>query len=368
MRQRVVAALAAAAALLAVGGLATLVFWSDGMPQDTLRKPAPAGTVPIAVLGDSLSHAYQDRIFFPPGTRERGGDYHAGTLQWTEALNRLRGHEIDMGPWVAWGRPGVVARARELLGLPAGRAPKKEDYLYNFANSGAACKNLNGGRFRQTPRLLALMKQAPARWQHGVVVIRIGLNDWTWLLDLQSREPDAPQLRAAAAFCIDQTRLAMNAILAEYPAMRIVLVGYVNEADDPIHFDKWRTAAATANIGRALAMFNARLSELAASTPQASFFDDFAWFDQRWGSRGPNGEPDYKTVTIGSLAVRNTKGDAPRNALLDDLHPGLVWNVLWAQAMARHLQGLGLAVTPISDPEVADLVASQIAQVKVPGS
>ena len=150
--------------------------------------------------------------------------------------------------------------------------------------------------------------------------------------------------------------------------MRIVLVGYVNEADDPIHFDKWRTAAATANIGRALAMFNARLSELAASTPQASFFDDFAWFDQRWGSRGPNGEPDYKTVTIGSLAVRNTKGDAPRNALLDDLHPGLVWNVLWAQAMARHLQGLGLAVTPISDPEVADLVASQIAQVKVPGS
>ena len=114
--------------------LGTLALWGDGLPDGTATQPGPPGSVPIAVLGDSISHSYQDGIGFPPGSPDRGGARRAQTFQWTEVLARLRGAELDLGPWVTWGRPGTVAWARELIGLPAGRAPKKQDYLYNFAN------------------------------------------------------------------------------------------------------------------------------------------------------------------------------------------------------------------------------------------
>ncbi|MEJ7687647.1 MAG: hypothetical protein WKG52_11990 [Variovorax sp.] len=133
-----------------------------------------SAAIPLAVLGDSNSHSYQDQISFPADSKERGGARRPQTFQWTEVLARMRGHELDLGPWVTWGRPGLVARAREWVGLPGGRAPKKQDYRYNFANSGAACKNLMKGRFRQAPRLVALMDEEPERWKRGVVVMRIG--------------------------------------------------------------------------------------------------------------------------------------------------------------------------------------------------
>ena len=106
------------------------------------RAAAPAGSIPMAVIGDSNSHSYRDSISFPPGSRERGGALRGRNLQWVEIVARLRGGQLDPGPWVAWGRSGNVAWLRESIGLSAGRAPRKEDYLYNFANSGAACKHL----------------------------------------------------------------------------------------------------------------------------------------------------------------------------------------------------------------------------------
>ena len=178
-----------------------------------------------------------------------------------------------------------MARAREWLGLRGGRAPKKEDYLYNFANSGAACRNLMGGRFRQAPRLVALMDEEPERWMHGVVVIRIGLNNWGGLLDLQARDPSAPELRAATAYCAGEIGAAVALIHASHPSTRILLVGIGNEADDPANFDRWQSAAETANIGTALDGFNAAIRRLADGDPRLAYFDDLAWFQARWGSR-----------------------------------------------------------------------------------
>lgn len=342
-------ALALAATALALG------LWSDGMPHDTSPPPfASSDAIPFAVLGDSNSHSYQDRAWFPADTTERGGPLRSRTFQWTEVLARLRGQQLDPGPWVFWGRPGVVARAREWMGLPGGRAPRKEDYLYNFANSGAACKNLMGGRFRQAPRLVALMDQEPERWARGVVVIRIGLNSWSGLLDLQARDPEAPELRQATAYCAGEIGAAVALIHARHPSARILLVGIANEADDPANLEHWQSAAETRNIRTALDGFNAAIRRLADGSARVAYFDDLAWFQAHWGSRNAEGKPDYKTVEIGpSLRVTNTIGDDPRNALLADRHAGLVWNALWAQALvARLREAFGLPLTPIGDEEL----------------
>jgi len=364
---RVAGMVAALAVLLAI---LTLILWSDGMSSDPGASPSATTARPMAVLGDSNSHSYQDYVWFPADSTERGGPLRSRTFQWTEVLARLRGTELDPGPRVQWGRPGVVARAREWLGLRGGRAPKKDDYLYNFANSGAACKNLMGGRFRQAPRLVALMNEDPKRWERGVVIIRIGLNNWGGLLDLQAQDPNAPELARVTAYCKGEIADAITLIHASHPSTRILVVGIGNEADDPANFDRWQSATETANIRIALDSFNAALRQLAEGHPRVAFFDDAKWFERLWGARSVDGKPEYRTVTVGSsLHVSNTAGDDPHNALLEDHHPGLVWNAIWAQALVARLnQAFGLSLTPISDREVEDFLGPLVGAPKAPGS
>ncbi|RZL68484.1 MAG: SGNH/GDSL hydrolase family protein [Variovorax sp.] len=332
--------------------------WSDRLPQNVLNRPVAATAIPLAVLGDSNSHSYQDSIAFPPGSSARGGAFRPRTFNWTDVLARLRPVELDSGPWLVWGSTGVVAAGREAVGLAAARAPRKEDYLYNFAHSGAGCGNLMAGRFRQAPRLVALMNKEPQRWQRGVVVIRIGLNDWSSLLDVQARTPDAPQLAAVTRGCVDQLRAAVTLIHASHPATKILIVGIANEADDAAQRNNWVSAVERGNIQSALMRFNDALRALADSTPNAAFFDDAAWFMHRWGSRGSEPEPAFKTVTVGAnFVVTNSNGDEPHNALLADDHAGLVFNTLWAQSLVARLRdAFELPLTPIHDDEVARFV------------
>ena len=52
---------------VAAGGLAAVlvpVLWSDGMAFDDGKSTSSATAIPIAVLGDSNSHAYQDSVSF----------------------------------------------------------------------------------------------------------------------------------------------------------------------------------------------------------------------------------------------------------------------------------------------------------------
>ena len=78
------------------------------------------------------------------------------TFQWTEFVARLRANQIDMGEWNRWGTLPRIAELLSALGLE-GRAPRKEDYRYNFAISGAECQELTEGRTRQAQRLVYLM-------------------------------------------------------------------------------------------------------------------------------------------------------------------------------------------------------------------
>lgn len=321
-----------------------------------------AGVVPLAVLGDSLSHSYQDAISFPPGSGQRGGPFHARTFQWIEVLTQLREGAIDPGPWETDGQRRVVARAGQVLGLPGARAPRKEDYRYNLAHSGAPCASLTEGATRQVQPLLHLMAQDAARWRRGVVVIRIGMVQMSApdFLDGLALDPAAPAERRIMEGCLAQVQQAVGMIRAAHPQTHIMLVGLFDDSNDPLNFDRWRSRAALDNIARGLDRYDTALRELAARTPRTSFFDDRAWFRSLWGGRGADGAPAYRTVHIGALAVTNTMGDEPHHAVLADDHWGLAANALWAQAMSRHLASVGLPVKPIDDGEVRRFVEAQL--------
>jgi hypothetical protein len=333
---------------------------------------APAGSIPLAVLGDSNSHSYQDRLSFPVGAAVRGGALRASTFQWTEVLARLRPNQIDQGPWGAWGQRARVQVLRETLGMPAEQWPKKEDYRYNLAFTGSNCADLLSGRQQQARRLVELMDLEPERWKRGVVVIRMGTNDWKPVLDQQARDPSAFEVVAARSRCADAIGGTVALIRAAHPATRILLVGISNEADDPAFHDRWRSAAESANINAALDGFNAAIRGIAKDHPNVAFFDDLAWSKSRWGARDQAGKPAFKTLVIGNLLrVTNTAGDTPDNALLADSHYGLAANTVWAQALVARLnEAFGLKLTPISDAEVLRFLESVIgtSKVKAPGS
>lgn len=353
------APLAGVAAAVAIGSAFAVEALGDGLPDGVFQRRVPPRAVPLAVIGDSGSHSFQDRVSFPAGSAERGGPLRARTFQWIEVLARLRGHELDPGPWVTWGSSGVLASGREALGLGGGRAPRKEDYLYNFANSGASCANLMSGRFRQVPRLVALMDREPERWKQGVVFFAIGLNNWAGLLDTQARDPDTPETREVIRYCTEQIRSAIQLIHASHPETRVLVAGIVNDADDPGKGGRWQSASETANINKALRSFNGAVRQMAESLPRTAFYDDAGLFERLWGGRDPaTGKPNYKTVTVGKdFRVTNTVGDDPRNALVADQHSGLVWNTFVAQAVvARLREAFQLPLTPITDAEVANFV------------
>jgi len=348
--------------LFAVAAWLWLALYPDG-DDGRHAKPPPAGAIALGVIGDSGAHSYQDTLAFPPGAPERGGALRPRTFLWNEVLARLRGNELDPGPWVEWGRPPMVSWARELLGMEGGRAPAKRDYLYNFARSGSSCTNLMGvglrQRFRQVPRLVDMMDRDPARWRNGVVVIRIGTIDWVMLGDLPSEKPDAPEVDAVIDYCTRQLASSIEHIHASHPGVKVLVVGIVEDTADTDYIKTLRTVPARARMQQAIARFNDSLRKLVKDEPNAAFFDDSAWSGSHWGAQAsPDDLDPQTTIEIGGrLKVSNTRGDDPHNALLADDHGGLAWNALWAQALlARMREAFDLPLTPISDAEVAAFV------------
>ena len=349
--------------LLRTAALAALAL-VGATPALAQAPAAPAGPVPMAVLGDSDSHAYQDSISFPPGSGDRGGPYRPRTFQWTEVLARLRAGVIDPGPWEINGQNRLVAALGELADLPGVRSPRKQDYRFNVATSGAGCEALTDGPHRQVQPLLQRMAQGDkARWRQGVVVIRIGLINMTQpgFLDALSRDPAAPAQQKVMTTCLSHVTRAVEMIRAAFPQTHIVLVGVFNEANDPLQFGSFQSRTAMDNIDRGLDRYDGGLRELAARTPHASFFDDRAWFRSVWGQRGADGRPAYRDLKIGDrLTVTLSVGNEPTHGLTGDDHWGLAANAKWAQAMSRHLASAGLPVRPIEDAEVQRFVEAQL--------
>lgn len=311
----------------------------------------------LAVLGDSDSHAYQDDLNMPePGAR--GGAFRTATFQWTEVLARLRSDTVHLGDWGTWGSGRWSLAFGKRLGLSL-RAPRKRDYEFNFAVSGARCTDLVSGPFAQSAQLSRLMSTEPQAWRRAVVVIRIGINDIGKVEDLQRMAIDGPGAVAAKVRdCLASIAGAVDTIRAEHRDVRILLVGILNNIDWPPNLDAWQSARASANITAALDTFDRGLVSLVARTPGAAFFDDRQWFAAKWGGRDAVGRPDYRPVRLADLpAVVLSQGDAWHHAVLADGHAGLAWNVLWAQSLIAALNdAFDLGVAEISDGELRDFV------------
>ena len=332
--------------------------------------PTPAKPrIPLAVIGDSDSQGFQDS--YPAGLAEmpRGGKYHDTTFQWGEVLARLRGNEVDLGAPVVLGMGGRLARAVEVVGLTGAaeslgfevRAPKKRDNRFNFAYSGNGCADLFGGWSRQVPRLIRLMDAEPVRWRDGVVVLKIGNNDFANdipNIDRLANDPASPEVRRKMDFCLGEIRRAVAAIQQRHPQTRIVLGGTFDNSRWDQYRDHWHSPQMLANISKGLDYFDDALQRMAAADARLAFFSDRRWFDALWGPRDRDGLPNYRTLVLSpSVRVDNTGGDAPWNATLADGHTGLVWNAKWSQALVDLIDARwGLKITPISDAEVLQFV------------
>ena len=312
--------------------------------------------IPLAVLGDSDSHAYHDNLRLPLPLR--GGKYRSVTYQWTEILHRLREEQLDFGAWGVWGDRWKVAALKRLFGL-GGRAPKKEDYEYNLAISGALCENLITGTPAQIPPLLQILNQNPAHWDRGLIVVRIGINslEKPEHLEEYARLGLNPHSRARINAGVHYIAEAVRMIREKHKRVRIVLVGLFEEPNSVPLVKHWQSKEETARIREVLDFFDGRLQGLASSDPNIIFVDDRGWWKEYWGNRDEEGKPHFRSVSLGGkVAIAHTQGNHPQNMVLEDGHAGTVTNGLFARHMVRRINNaFGLGLSPLLDSEIADL-------------
>lgn len=324
--------------------------WRYAVVESPVEPAPPASSRPLAVLGDSDSAGYQDRIGLPDPSL-RGGPERARSLQWTEILARLRGERLDLGPRTEVGGGRIYALMRGLRGRP-GRA-RKFDHLHNFAASGWGCDSLLDTRRAQVPALLEMIERAPERWRHGVVVIRIGVNDFGQPAALQrlAQDADDPQTQGAISACLAAIERSVERLHARLPTLQIVLVGIFDNRHLPGQHARWQSERESTRVVRALDRFDQGLRTLSAQRPQLLFLDERALFARLFGDRDAQGRPHYRPLRIGDFELRLSQGDTPEHFLLQDGHGGTLWNALWLNALLALL-----GETPLKAEEMLGLI------------
>jgi len=313
--------------------------------------------IKFGVLGDSDSHSFHDEILLDDAGM-RGGKFRPVTYQWTEIISRLRPRQVNMGDWGKWGVPEPIAEPLGMIGLED-RTPRKEDYRYNLAISGARCENLTTGRSRQTQHLVYLMDQDTDAWAAGVVTIRIGINSIGVHESLArfARNGLTAETQQEASDCAAYVRESVKLIRANHPTTRIVLIGVLDNSDFIPWITHWQKPRELQNISAVLDVYDAILKQLAAADPNILFWDDRAWFANYFGGRDSAGAPHYHSAQlVGPTPITYTQGDAPTNAVLADGHAGTVWNGLWARDLLEALNHrFGYAFVPLTQAEIAAL-------------
>jgi hypothetical protein len=304
----------------------------------------PAG-LPVAVLGDSDSHSYHDSL----NGVARGGANNAKTYNWLELWERLRPAEVDPGPFERAGDSRLMALMKEAAGVPT-RTPPKLDFLYNYAWSGARCASLDAEWPEQARRFLTRLSAEPSRWADGLVIIRIGINDFGQgpQLRLWARTPEAASQPVES--CLD----AIGATVAEIrkrSRVHIALVGIDRDYNAPFGV---LPAADIAAAEAPLARFDAGLAALAARDPRIVFVEDAVWFEERFGTRADGTLSD--AATIAGFKVANAVGDGPGFLHTADGHAGTIASGLFLQHLVRRLnEKFAWRLSAPSDEEIVAL-------------
>lgn len=343
-------------AVAVIGGALALRIWldmrarapSEGASEFHRREP---GRIPLAVLGDSDSHAYHDAVWSDPSGRG-GIEFHDVTYQWTEILAVTRPGELDPGRWGTWGLGPKGSLLQSWLG-GSGRSPRKMDFERVYAISGAGCDGLN-------PQWLAAAIAAdPEHWSAGVVLVRIGINSLLrdWQIEEYAATGLSPESSRSVQHCVAEIKAAVDLIRGKSSQVAIALVGLFDEHETPELTGRWPEDEQLARIGEVIDDFDSRVREIAAADARAVFIEDREWFAQTWIKSGQGSGREDRTFSLGgSRAVGFSQGDQPYHLQLGDGHGGTVVNGLFARHVQRTLnQKLGLGLSPLLDAEIADL-------------
>jgi hypothetical protein len=334
------------ASTLALLALAQVACDRDAVTTSSTHTPR------LAVLGDSDSHSYRDAI---TGLR-RGGDYHDVAYQWTEILARVRPEFLDQGEYTAWGSRAILARARDLLGLEA-KTPRKQDFRWNYAWSGARCASLTSAWPWQARWVATSLRADPEAWADGLVLVKIGVNDLGQRrhLDAYAATGLRDAERAVIAGCAREIGTALDMIRAASPTVRVLVVGVADDSSWPPETTPQRSAEEVARIRAVLNAYDDALRSLVAERAGMAFMDDRAWYYEHFADRDSAGNSQPSSISFGGRTpVTNSQGDAPNNLMLADGHAGTVANGLWVRHLIRTLdRELGFEIPEISDADIA---------------
>ena len=310
------------------------------------------GRVPIMVIGDSDSHSYRDSYY---GTH-RGGKYHNVTFQWTEILARIRPSEVDLGPFGFWGSHNTIYRIRKFLGLYA--RPRKQDFKYNFAVSGATCNTLPPQSFlRQSYLASRLINNNPRYWNNGLVIIRIGINDFGQWRHLKKYVDGniTPQIKKPILNCIGRIKDTVSLIRTSSASVKIILLGIMDNSNWPPVMPLDDTGHR--NINKVLDIYDDGLRAIARKDTNILFVEDRKWVEQLIGYWNSKKHIGHREINLGGKTnISNSAGDNPHNIILNDEHSGTVLNGLWIRHLFHKLNDhFGTGFTPLLNSEIADL-------------
>ncbi len=308
----------------------------------------------IAVLGDSDSHSYRDKY----DNKARGGNYHSVTFNWPALWDRFRSDEINLGAYGVWGSEARIAKVKYWLGL-SGRTPKKLDFEYNYAYSGARCRSLLKTWPYQARSFMEQLKKHPKQWDNGLVIIRIGVNDLG-----QEEEMDRwaqtgldKFARDAVAECVGHIVQATNQILEVHASVRVALIGICRDYNITTTFENWPHQQQVINIEEVLNHFDESLMNYAKGSDRVDYLNDYQWLVDRFGSRLTN-TLRFKTTLANKLTITNDKGDHPSHLVLKDNHAGTVYNGLWLNNMISQLDQIyKLNLTPLTEEEIYSVIS-----------
>jgi len=256
-------------------------------------------TIQLGVLGDSGVDSYR-------GTDNRGGDYAAITFGPVDLLVLLRG--FDCGEWGNYDEP------------------RRTDYAYNWARSGATSTTMISGG--QHTGLASQVTAGSPR----LCWIRIGSNDFRFSSDnyqnTYNGSLSGESLQTVIDQCVSNVFIAADTLISASP------LGIVGQL-----FPR-RTAAEAAAAGFSNATYHQRVTDAlneindgiisGFNNRSIPYRDQSVWNDIYVYDNGNNIGFDVWDERI----ISDSNGDEPHHALLsDNEHLGTIANGLWVNYM-----------------------------------
>jgi hypothetical protein len=218
------------------------------------------------------------------------------------------------------------------------------------------CDSLLNSEPQAARWLIERIGREPERWNHGLVVIRMGMVDLALppALDIWGRTGLDAYARMTVDRCVDAIRSVAQGVRS-FGTTKIALVGVGRNYNRPKSEQRWPEDSQVQRMAEVLDYYDAQLQRMADNDKHTVFLDDIAWYRERLGDRRSGNI--RSTFVFGTKVIRRATGDDPENLMAADWHYGTVYSGLWLNHLISRLnQHFGLALTPIRDDELLKLI------------